>query len=43
MNEILLSVYVLIWPVLVAVILGIIVKGFITDWIAARRDQQDLI
>lgn len=43
MSEFLLSAYVLIWPVLVAVILGIIVKGFVSDWMAARRDQRDLI
>ncbi len=43
MSEFLLSAYVLIWPVLVAVILGIIVKGFVSDWMVARRDQQDLI
>lgn len=38
-----LSVYVLMWPVVVAVILFVISRGFFREWLEARRDGRDMI
>lgn len=38
-----LSVYVLMWPVIVAVVLFVISRGFLREWLDARRDGQDMI
>ncbi|MER6109230.1 MULTISPECIES: putative transporter small subunit [Streptomyces] len=38
-----LSVYVLMWPVAVAVILFVISRGFFREWLEARRNGQDMI
>ncbi|WP_030421748.1 putative transporter small subunit [Streptomyces sp. SCSIO 75703] len=43
MNTVLLSVYILMWPVLVAVVLFVISRGFFREWAEARRNGQDLI
>ncbi|MGC0363104.1 hypothetical protein ABH922_001088 [Rhodococcus sp. 27YEA15] len=43
MSTAMLTVYVLIWPVLVAVILGVISRGFVKDWLTARRNGEDLV
>ncbi|WP_211090399.1 putative transporter small subunit [Nesterenkonia sedimenti] len=43
METILLTLYVLVWPVIVLAVLGILVKGFIVDWRQARRDGESLI
>ena len=43
MATIMLTLYVLIWPVIVLAVLGILVKGFIVDWRQARRDGDSLI
>ncbi|WP_406728684.1 putative transporter small subunit [Streptomyces sp. GD-15H] len=38
-----LSVYVLMWPVIVAVILFVISRGFFREWADARRNGRDMI
>ncbi|MFJ2765710.1 putative transporter small subunit [Streptomyces prasinus] len=38
-----LSVYVLMWPVVVAVVLFVISRGFLHEWLEARRDGRDMI
>ncbi|GGV14527.1 putative transporter small subunit [Streptomyces griseoflavus] len=38
-----LTAYVLMWPVLVAVVLFVISRGFFREWAEARRDGRDLI
>ncbi|MGF0257834.1 putative transporter small subunit [Rhodococcus erythropolis] len=43
MSTALLTIYVLIWPALVLVVLGVISKGFFKDWATARRDGEDLV
>lgn len=43
MNAALLTVYVLIWPVLVAATLFVITRGVIREWVAARRTGRDLV
>lgn len=43
METILMTVYVLMWPAIVIGILGILVKGFVSDWKQARREGRPLI
>lgn len=43
MSTVLLTVYVLMWPALVAVVLYVISRGFFREWISARRKGDDLI
>ncbi|MFC9886124.1 putative transporter small subunit [Streptomyces pilosus] len=38
-----LTAYVLMWPVLVAVVLFVISRGFLHEWAEARRKGEDLI
>lgn len=38
-----LTVYVLIWPVIVSGTLFVIVRAFYRDWKAARREGRDMI
>ncbi|MCL7369124.1 MULTISPECIES: putative transporter small subunit [Streptomyces] len=38
-----LTVYVLMWPAIVAVVLFVISRGFYREWAQARRDGQDII
>jgi len=38
-----LTLYVLVWPVIVAVVLAIIVRAFIKEWRDARRAGRDII
>ncbi|GAA1632132.1 putative transporter small subunit [Leucobacter chromiireducens] len=42
-NTVLLTLYVLIWPVLVAGTLTVIVRAFLTEWLAARREGRSII
>ena len=42
-NVILLTVYVLMWPVIVAGTLFIIVRGFLKEWAKARREGRQII
>ncbi|MDP9820343.1 putative transporter small subunit [Nocardioides massiliensis] len=38
-----LTFYVLMWPAIVAVVLFVIGRGFITEWRTARREGRDLV
>ena len=38
-----LTLYVLIWPVIVAAVLFVLSKAFISEWLEARRDGEDII
>ncbi len=42
-ETILLTIYVMMWPVIVLAVLGVLVKGFVTDWREARREGRRLI
>lgn len=42
-NVILLTVYVLIWPFIVAGTLFIIVRAFLKEWAQARREGRQII
>lgn len=43
MSTVVLTIYVLMWPVLVAAVLYVISRGFVKEWVAARRKGEDLI
>ncbi|WP_215401671.1 MULTISPECIES: putative transporter small subunit [unclassified Leucobacter] len=43
METIWLTIYVLIWPVVVAGTLFVIVRAFYRDWKESRREGRDLI
>lgn len=38
-----MSIYVLVWPVVVAAVLFVISRAFYREWSAARRRGEDLI
>ncbi|HLV03765.1 putative transporter small subunit [uncultured Georgenia sp.] len=38
-----LTVYVLMWPAIVAAVLFFIARGFFRDWRAARREGRPII
>ncbi|WP_432055934.1 putative transporter small subunit [Streptomyces sp. bgisy022] len=43
MSTALLTAYILMWPVLVAIVLFVISRGFFREWAEARRNGEDLI
>ncbi|MGH3651705.1 putative transporter small subunit [Glutamicibacter sp.] len=43
MTTFFLSLYVLVWPVIVAGVLFFISKGFVQEWLEARRNGEDII
>ncbi|WP_307792293.1 putative transporter small subunit [Streptomyces verrucosisporus] len=43
MSTIALSTYILIWPVIVAVVLFVVGRAFYCEWAEARRDGRSLI
>ncbi|HIW67126.1 MAG TPA: putative transporter small subunit [Candidatus Dietzia intestinipullorum] len=43
MTATLLTIYVLMWPVLVAGTLAVIVRGFLKEMIQAKRDGETVI
>lgn len=43
MNTVLLTLYVLIWPVIVGVTLWVIVRAFYREWREARREGRSMI
>ncbi|WP_217996708.1 putative transporter small subunit [Nocardioides jensenii] len=43
MESILLTVYVLVWPLLAGIVLFVITAGFVKEWREARREGRDLI
>ena len=43
MTPILLTIYVLIWPVIVAGVLAVLVRGFIKEVAESKRDGEAII
>ncbi|MGN5240406.1 MULTISPECIES: putative transporter small subunit [unclassified Rhodococcus (in: high G+C Gram-positive bacteria)] len=43
MSTVALTIYVLIWPVLVALVLLVLGRGFTKEWLEARRNGEDLV
>lgn len=43
MSTIGLTIYALMWPVIVAVVMVIIARGFIGEWLEARRKGEDIV
>ena len=43
MTTIALTAYVLVWPVLVAIVMFVIARGFLREWLESRRSGKDLI
>lgn len=43
MSTVALTLYVLVWPALVAVVLAVIGRGFLREWLEARREGRDII
>jgi hypothetical protein len=43
METLLLTVYVLVWPVIVAATLYVISRGFFKEWAEARREGRSII
>lgn len=43
MSTVALTAYVLVWPVLVAIVMAVIARGFIREWLTSRRNGQDLV
>lgn len=43
MESILLTAYVLVWPLLAGIVLFVISSGFIKEWREARREGRDMI
>nr|WP_227993532.1 putative transporter small subunit [Pseudactinotalea sp. HY160] len=38
-----LTVYILMWPVIVAGVLFVLCRGFMKEWLEARREGRDII
>lgn len=43
MSTLALTIYVLVWPVIVAAVLFVISRGFLREWAEARREGRDVI
>lgn len=43
MTSFILTVYVLVWPLIVAGVLFFIGRGFFREWAEARRNGEDII
>lgn len=43
MTTLALTVYVLIWPLVVAAVLFVISRGFLREWAEARSEGRDVI
>ena len=43
MSPVFLTIYVLIWPVIVAVVLWVLVRAFVHEWQTAKREGRPLI
>ena len=39
----LLTIYVLMWPALVLVVFGVLLRGYYADWQKARDEGRDMI
>lgn len=38
-----LTLYVLVWPVVVLVVMGVIGYAFVREWLIARKNGEDII
>lgn len=43
METTLMTLYVLMWPVIVLAVMSLLVKGFVADWREARREGRTLL
>jgi uncharacterized membrane protein YdjX (TVP38/TMEM64 family) len=43
METLLLTIYVLMWPVLVAIVLFVISRAFLREWAQSRREGRPVI
>jgi len=43
MTALILTAYVLMWPAIVAVVLFVICRGFVKEWLQSRRDGEPII
>jgi len=43
MTTIMLTTYVLMWPVIVAGVLAVLIRGFLAEWREAREEGRDII
>ncbi len=43
MNATLLTLYILVWPVICAILLAVLVGSVIRDWRSARKDGRDMV
>lgn len=43
MTTLMLTSYVLMWPIIVAAVLFVLVRGFFAEWREARKHGRDLI
>lgn len=43
METFLLTAYVLMWPALVAIVLFVITRAFLREWVKARREGRQII
>lgn len=43
MSTMALTLYTLVWPVVVAVVMAVIGTAFVREWLTARRNGEDII
>ena len=43
MDNLGMTIYVLIWPIIVAAVLFVLVRAFVHEWRESRRSGEDLI
>lgn len=43
MKTVMLTTYVLMWPVIVSGVLFVLCRGFIAEWLLARKEGRDII
>jgi hypothetical protein len=43
MSPLAMTLYVLVWPVIVAAVLAVVSGSFLKDWAAARKEGRDLV
>lgn len=43
MNDILMTAYILVWPILVAIMMFVMGRGIVRDFRSARRDGEDMV
>ncbi len=43
METLLMTIYVLMWPVVVLGVFAVLLRGFLNDWRQARREGREII